>query len=44
VRTGKTLDNLTEIQSGLHEGEDVVKTGSFHLKSIALSGQIGEEE
>jgi cobalt-zinc-cadmium efflux system membrane fusion protein len=44
VRPGKTLDELTEIEGGLHEGEPVVSVGSFHLKSVALSGQIGEEE
>jgi cobalt-zinc-cadmium efflux system membrane fusion protein len=44
VKTGKTLEELTEIESGLKEGEEIVKTGSFHLKSIALSGRIGEEE
>jgi cobalt-zinc-cadmium efflux system membrane fusion protein len=44
VRTGKTLDDVTEIQAGLRQGEGVVSTGSFHLKSVALSGQIGEEE
>jgi multidrug efflux pump subunit AcrA (membrane-fusion protein) len=44
VRTGKTLDDVTEIQSGLRQGEGVVSTSSFHLKSVALSGQIGEEE
>ena len=44
VKTGKTLEEETEIQSGLQEGEQVVIVGSFHLKSVALSGQIGEEE
>lgn len=44
VKTGKSLDDVTEIESGLHEGEPVVSIGSFHLKSVALSGQIGEEE
>jgi multidrug efflux pump subunit AcrA (membrane-fusion protein) len=44
VKTGKTLEDETEIQSGLQEGEQVVSVGSFHLKSVALSGQIGEEE
>lgn len=43
VKIGKTLEDLTEIQSGLGGGEEIVKSGSFHLKSIALSGQIGEE-
>jgi membrane fusion protein, heavy metal efflux system len=44
VKTGKTLHDLTEVQDGLREGEVIVKTGAFHLKSVALSGQIGEEE
>jgi cobalt-zinc-cadmium efflux system membrane fusion protein len=44
VKAGKTLEEETEIQSGLQEGEKVVSVGSFHLKSVALSGQIGEEE
>jgi len=44
VKTGKTLEEETEIQSGLQEGEQAVSVGSFHLKSVALSGQIAEEE
>ena len=44
IATGKTLEEETEIESGLREGEEVVSIGSFHLKSVALSGQIGEEE
>ncbi len=44
VKTGKTVEDATEIQSGLREGEEVVSVGAFHLKSVALSGQIGEEE
>jgi membrane fusion protein, heavy metal efflux system len=44
VKTGKTLHEFTEISAGLRAGEEVVKQGSFHLKSVALSGQIGEEE
>ena len=44
VKTGKTLEEETEIQSGLQEGEQAVSVGSFHLKSVALSGQIGAEE
>jgi membrane fusion protein, heavy metal efflux system len=44
VKIGKTVEDATEIQSGLREGEEVVSVGSFHLKSVALSGQIGEQE
>ena len=44
IKLGKTLGDVAEIESGVREGEEVVKTGSFHLKSIALSGQIGEQE
>jgi membrane fusion protein, heavy metal efflux system len=44
VKVGRTLEELTEIQSGLAEGDDIVQIGSFHLKSVALSGQIGETE
>jgi len=44
VKTGRTVEGFTEIQSGLREGEEVVEIGSFHLKSVALSSQIGEEE
>jgi cobalt-zinc-cadmium efflux system membrane fusion protein len=44
VKAGKALDDITEIQSGLREGDPVVSVGSFHLKSVALSGEIGEEE
>jgi membrane fusion protein, heavy metal efflux system len=44
IKAGKTLENETEIVSGLREGEQVVSIGSFHLKSVALSGEIGEGE
>ena len=44
VKVGKALDEITEIESGIGEGEVVVSAGSFHLKSVALSGQIGGEE
>jgi cobalt-zinc-cadmium efflux system membrane fusion protein len=44
VNAGKTVEDATEILSGLREGEEVVSIGSFHLKSVAMSGQIGEEE
>lgn len=44
VKTGKTVHDLVEILSGVHAGESIVTQGSFHLKSIAMSGQIGEED
>jgi hypothetical protein len=31
------------VKEGLAAGEEIVQQGSFHLKSIALSGQIGEQ-
>lgn len=43
IQTGPTVNDLTEVKQGLAGGEEIVKQGSFHLKSIALSGQIGEE-
>jgi cobalt-zinc-cadmium efflux system membrane fusion protein len=44
VKIGQTVDGNTEVLSGLHDGEPVVKTGAFHLKSIVLGGTIGEED
>jgi membrane fusion protein, heavy metal efflux system len=44
VTKGKILNELVEIQAGIREGEQIVSQGAFHLKSIALSGEIGEEE
>lgn len=44
VQTGKTVDGNVEIVSGLKQGESVVINGAFHLKSIAMGKQIGEEE
>jgi cobalt-zinc-cadmium efflux system membrane fusion protein len=43
VKTGQTVNGNTEILSGLQGGEPVVKTGSFHLKSIVLGGTLGDE-
>ena len=37
------MEDLTEILFGLREGEEVVKIGSFHLKSVSMSGQIGRK-
>jgi membrane fusion protein, heavy metal efflux system len=44
VTKGKILNELVEIKAGIREGEQIVSQGAFHLKSIALSGEIGEEE
>jgi len=44
VRIGKVIQGVAEVLSGLQRGESVVTQGAFHLKSIALGDQIGEEE
>lgn len=44
VKLGKEVEGKTEVVSGLREGELVVINGSFHLKSIVLSKELGEEE
>lgn len=41
VAVGRRSPPYAEIQSGLREGEPVVTTGSFYLKSIVLKEQIG---
>lgn len=43
VIIGRRSPPYAEIQSGLKEGEKVVTTGSFFLKSILLKEQIGGE-
>ena len=43
VQTGKTIDGLLEILSGLKAGEQVVTQGAFHLKSILAGKELGEE-
>jgi len=43
VRLGKLVQGMAEIQSGLNSGDSVVTQGAFHLKSIALGDEIGEE-
>ncbi len=43
VTLGKAINGVTEIVSGLKPGEPVVVNGSFHLKSILRSKQLGEE-
>jgi membrane fusion protein, heavy metal efflux system len=44
IKTGKTVDGLTEVASGLSKGDPVVVQGAFHLKSIALGKELGEGE
>lgn len=43
VQTGKTINDLVEITSGLQAGEPVVTQGGFHLKSILAGKELGEE-
>lgn len=44
VRLDVESNGWTEIIQGVQEGESVVTTGSFYLKSIMLREQIGEGE
>jgi cobalt-zinc-cadmium efflux system membrane fusion protein len=43
VDKGVTVNNQTEIISGLKPGEPVVTQGAFHLKSILAGGELGED-
>ena len=43
VERGVTVNNQTEIVSGLKPGEPVVTQGAFHLKSILAGGELGED-
>ena len=43
VKTGVRSDRSVQILSGLKAGEAIVVNGSFHLKSILRSKQLGEE-
>lgn len=43
VSAGNTVRDLVEITHGLAEGEPVVKAGAFHLKSILVGKDLGEE-
>jgi len=43
VQTGKTINGVLEIVSGLRPGERVVTQGAFHLKSILAGKGLGEE-
>lgn len=43
ISPGKIINGATEIISGLKQGESIVVNGSFHLKSIVRSKQLGDE-
>jgi cobalt-zinc-cadmium efflux system membrane fusion protein len=43
VTIGESVQGMTEIMSGLEKGQSVVSRGAFHLKSIVLGKQLGEE-
>ncbi len=43
ISAGNTVRDLVEITNGLKEGEPVVKAGAFHLKSILVGKDLGEE-
>jgi cobalt-zinc-cadmium efflux system membrane fusion protein len=43
VEKGVTVNNFTEIVSGLKPGEPVVTQGAFHLKSILAGGEMDED-
>jgi hypothetical protein len=43
ISAGNTVRNLVEIAKGLRQGEPIVKAGAFHLKSILVGKDLGEE-
>jgi cobalt-zinc-cadmium efflux system membrane fusion protein len=43
VRIGRIVQGTAEILGGLEAGDAVVTQGAFHLKSIVLGDEIGEE-
>jgi membrane fusion protein, heavy metal efflux system len=43
IEKGVTINDRTEIVSGLKAGERVVTQGAFHLKSILAGGELGED-
>lgn len=43
VLPGKRVRDLVEITQGLTEGEPIVTSGAFHLKSILVGKELGEE-
>ena len=43
VERGVTVNEMTEIVSGLTAGDRVVTQGAFHLKSILAGGDLGDD-
>jgi cobalt-zinc-cadmium efflux system membrane fusion protein len=43
VEIGRTIQGVAEVLAGLETGEQVVTKGAFHLKSMVLGAEIGEE-
>jgi cobalt-zinc-cadmium efflux system membrane fusion protein len=43
VQIGSTVQDVAEVLAGLAPGEQVVTKGAFHLKSIVLGEEIGED-
>jgi cobalt-zinc-cadmium efflux system membrane fusion protein len=44
IGVGKAVDGYTEVTGGLKRGEPIVRQGSFHLKSVLIGKELGEEE
>jgi cobalt-zinc-cadmium efflux system membrane fusion protein len=43
VTAGNRVRDLVEITHGLADGEPVVTVGAFHLKSVLIGKDLGEE-
>jgi cobalt-zinc-cadmium efflux system membrane fusion protein len=43
IQIGRSIQGTAEVLGGLDGGESVVTKGAFHLKSIVLGEEIGEE-
>ena len=44
IQPGSIVDGQTEVAAGIRAGEVIVVQGAFHLKSVALGKELGEEE
>jgi cobalt-zinc-cadmium efflux system membrane fusion protein len=43
ITPGRTVAGVVEVANGLKAGEQVVKQGAFHLKSVLVGKELGEE-